>query len=183
MRDTCPNRDRCGKTGHYFKPGEGYVRCTCLEQELLKKDLGPFFTPEPALNTPMMAMTDRNCLIEGQLSGLKKHIAGVMIKFKEAGKTVRVMDAYRLIEIFLEKDTEFASTTASIDADLLILLLGFGDPRNKYLPELVIQAIERRSISNQPNWVILGIEPSQIAGRYSTELAQRLLAFKKVSAK
>ena len=53
-------------------------------------------------------------------------------------------DAYRLIEIFVEKDDELDTNAMAVDADLRVLLLGFGEPRNRYLPELAVQVLSRR---------------------------------------
>lgn len=183
MREDCPNKDRCGKTGHYLKEGVGWIRCECLQEDLRKRELGIFYCDEPMKNTPMIGVMEKNCVIEGSLTTLRKHVSGVMLKAQEQKKSVRVMDAYRLMDIFLEKDQEYKSTSESTDVDLLILLLGFGDPRNRYLPELIVQVLQRRALLALPNWVILGIEQSQVAGKYSSDLASILSTFRKVGSK
>jgi hypothetical protein len=93
-----------------------------------------------------------------------------------------VLDAYRLIEIFLEKDDELETNRPVVEADLLVLLLGYGDPRNKYLPELLLQVLSRRSLLDRPTWVVCGIPVEQIAHRYTVALSTVLMKFEKVSA-
>jgi len=179
-RETCPNREDCGKTGHVRDPNGNWHRCKCLTQEVDRRRLGPFFCESPITSTPAMSQVEKSCLFTGSMSSLKPHVAGVIQNLELKGKTVRYMDAYRLIEIYLEKDPEFQTTTEGTDADLLIFLVGFGDPRNRYLPELVIQAVDRREILGKATWVILGIPLSQVAGKYSEAMYDRLNSLKKV---
>jgi hypothetical protein len=90
------------------------------------------------------------------------------------------MDAYRLIEIFLGQDEEFETQAAVTDTDLLIMLLGFGDPRNKYLPELLLQTLNRRELIMRPTWIILGLPLDQLGIKYSTQVYDRVSRMRKV---
>jgi len=182
-RDNCSNKDVCGKTGHVRDQEGNWQRCQCLVGELEKRRLGPFYCSEPVVSTPLVTVTEKTCLLEGSLQSLRPHIAGAITFLESKGKTVRYMDAYRLIEIYLEKDPEFQTTAEGTEADLLIFLVGFGDPRNRYLPELLIQAIDRREVLDKPTWVLLGIPLTGIATKYSEQLFDKLSAMKPVRLK
>lgn len=181
-RENCPYRERCGKTGHYSVPGVGIVRCACLEQEILKKELGPLATDKVLESSPLSAMASISVVMDGDLRSIRPHASRVVIDLKAAGKKVKIIDCYRFLEIFLEKDAEF-TTTSQIEADLLVVLLGFGDPPNRYLPQLVIQVLDRRRLEDKPTWVILGLQLTQVPTRYNQELYNRLAEFKKVNTK
>jgi len=183
LRSKCDNRLRCGTNGHFVQADGTWVRCPCLEVEIHKRKLGQMFCPDPRRDTPLIKQLDVNLRIEGPLTVVRPHIAGAIIHLAEQHKTCVVMDAYRLIEIFLEKDEEFENTRPTIDADMLVILLGFGDPRNKYLPELLVQALNRRALEQKPTWVVMGVELSQVSHKYSSELQTMLANFQKMGSK
>jgi hypothetical protein len=172
-REDCENRERCGATGHYFT-GAGYVRCPCLQLELNRRQLGSMYCPDPLEKTQLEAVKKKDLVIEGPLATIRKHVARILLDMAARHESYITMDAYRLIEIFLKQDEEHENLYATVEADLLIILLGFGDPRNRYLPELVLQALSRREITYKPTWMILGMEKKQVAGRYSQELAEKI---------
>lgn len=179
-RATCEQRDRCGATGHYQENGS-WKRCPCLEAELEQKILGPMFTERIPEKTRLEERQGTNTVLEGPIASVKKHAARVLLGMRSKGKTWLTIDAYRLIDIFLGEDKEHDSQYEAIDPDLLILLLGFADPRNKYLPELVLQVLSRREMMNKPSWVILGIPRETVATKYSSELSAKLDTFTKVA--
>lgn len=133
LREKCEYKERCGRTGHYLT-GKGYVRCECLQLEMNQRKLGQMFCENPKLETPLLGKTEKDCRIEGPLSLVRPHVAGALIHLTESRQSYVLMDAYRLIEIFLEKDEEFTTSRPAIEADLLVLLLGFGDPPTDTYP-------------------------------------------------
>jgi hypothetical protein len=177
-RETCEHKERCGATGHLFEDGR-WQRCPCLELELAQSKLRELYTAKPNRNSPLRKKLASNLLIQGPLETVRKHTAGALMTLK--GRYI-VLDAYRLIEIFLEKDDELETNRPVVEADLLVLLLGYGDPRNKYLPELLLQVLSRRSLLDRPTWVVCGIPVEQIAHRYTVALSTVLMKFEKVSA-
>lgn len=181
-RETCENKDRCGKTGHFQENGK-WRRCPCLELEINQRALGEMYDEAPNRKTPLRGKLDNDLLISGPLNTCRKHVAGALISEEAKGTKFVVMDAYRLIEIFLEKDVEFETSRPALDTGLLVLLLGFGDPRNRYLPELLVQMLSRRNLIRRPTWVLLGVDQSQIGPKYSTELATILGKFELVNAR
>lgn len=177
-RENCEHKARCGRTGHLWADGR-WQRCPCLELELAQPRLRELYTPKPDYHTPLKAKLDNDILIQGPLQTVRKHTAGALMPLQ--GRYV-VIDAYRLVEISLEKDEEFETNRPVIEADLLALLLGFGDPRNRYLPELVIQVLSRRNLMRRPTWVVCGIDKAQIPHKYTPELAAVLDRFETVNA-
>lgn len=182
LRENCDHRKRCGATGHYQENG-AWKRCPCLELELHQQKLGQMFCQTPRRDTPLRQKLGLNLRLEGPISSLRPHVAGALLHLAERHETFVIMDAYRLIEIFLEKDEEYTTSRPAIEADLLVILLGFGDPRNKYLPELLVQALNRRELDQKPTWVVMGCDVNHVSHRYSAELQAMLLKFEKAGAR
>lgn len=180
LRAKCPNKDICGQTGHTIEGGV-VKRCQCLELEINQRRLGPMFTPNPKVKTNLATVQDQDLAISGTLEGIRQHASRVLIARADAGQEWVTIDAYRLIDIFLGQDSDFASQTAVTETDLLILLLGFGDPRNKYLPELILQVLSRRELNRKPTWCVLGVTIDQLHTKYSTPVFERINRMKKVN--
>lgn len=182
LRDECEFRDRCGTTGHYLDNSE-WVRCTCLQLELNKKNLGALYSDSPEKDSPLRDMLGSNLVIEGPLEKIRKHTSSGLLRLISAHKRFQILDSYRFLEIFLQKDTEFDNQQFAVDADLLVILLGFGDPRNKYLPELLLQVVSRRELLSKATWVVLGVTLSDVGLKYSSALMDRLGTYKRVLTK
>ena len=163
--------------------GRGWERCPCLVEDLREQFLGEMYCEEPRLDTKLVSARDTNLRIEGSLARIRPHIAGVMLRLAERQDRVMTIDAYRLIETFLDQDAEYSSTAFVTEPEILVILLGFGDPRNKYLPELVLQALSRRELVRKPTWVVLGIAYSQVQVKYSETLYQKLGEYRPVQVK
>jgi hypothetical protein len=136
----------------------------------------------PATASPLSSQTTQNLTIHGPITSTKEHLSCAALDLRRRGQSWEAIDAYRLIEIFLEKDAEYSSQAPITEADLAIIFLGFGDPRNKYLPELLQQVLARRELENKATWVVLGLPPAQIAGRYGADLAEKLSQYRAVAA-
>lgn len=182
LRAKCDNRDRCGQTGHYLTP-EGYVRCNCLQLEMNQRKLGQMFCENPKAKTPLLGKTETNIRIEGPLNTVRPHVAGALLHMSASRKSYVIMDAYRLIEIFLEKDEEYSTSRPAIEADLLVILLGFGDPPNRYLPELLTQVMNRRDLTRKPTWIIMGIELSRVGHKYNADLQAMLENYERIATR
>lgn len=176
---TCPSYSRCGKTGHFLQDGK-WERCACLVKELNKQRLGIFNTADVQKKTPLTALVNTDTVIEGPISVIRQHVARVLLDLIAQEKTFGTMDAYRLVEIFLDKDEEFQTSQDLAGFDLFILLLGFGDVANRRLPDLVNQALNRRELVQKTTWVILGLPLPSVAGRYDASLGERLVRMKRV---
>lgn len=158
---------------------KGWERCPCLVLEINQQKLGALFTTSPIVNSPLLKLTDTNLVIDAPLATVREHVAGVLLA--DSKRSFITMDAYRLIEIFLDQDEEFKTANPTTETDLFILLMGFGDPRNKYLPELIIQVLSRRELTSKPTWVVLGIGLEQVGVKYqSAQLEDKLRTYKKV---
>lgn len=181
-REICEYRERCGKSGHFLDAQGNWQRCKCLRLEIAARRLGQFYCESPAEKTQLtdLYIQGIDLLVEGPLTAIRPHVARVLLDLAEANKTFTTMDAYRLIEVFLEKDEEFDNTYQCISGDLTVILLGFGDPRNRYLPELLLQAISRRELLRRPTWIVLGLNKNMLSTKYSVDLAEKLGTFKKV---
>lgn len=177
-RVNCEHYGRCGKTGHYVEEGR-WRRCRCLQQEIRKKQLGEMYDPEPRTGTILLRKTETSLFMDGPLATVRPHVAGALLHLTGQGKSYRVLDAYRLIEIFLGEDNELDNQAPIIETDLLVLLLAYGDPRNRYLPELMLQVLMRRELTGKPTWVVSGVDLHSVASRYGEALKAKLAGFEK----
>jgi len=183
IREKCDQRNKCGTTGHYRNEKGNWERCRCLTLEINERRLGQMFDLNPKEKTPLKSKTNLNLIIEGPLSTIRPHVAGALLHLVERKESFVIIDAYRLIEIFLEKDEEFSTSRPVVEAELLVMLLGFGDPRNSYLPDLILQVLNRRELTRKPTWVIMGIELSRVGQKYSQVLQDKISEFEKVGSK
>lgn len=177
MNEVCP---KCKGMKHLMEPAGTWKRCDCLVQEIRQQLLGVMYTENPMVRTSLEEYRDQNLVLSGPLESIRKHVARVLLTMAERQERWVTMDAYRLIEIFLDQDKEFDSTAVAVDCDLFLLLLGFGDPRNRYLPELILQALNRRALTRKPTWVALGLPQEQVGTKYSSELQGMLDGWQKV---
>jgi hypothetical protein len=168
----------CGGSRHVYT-GDGWARCVCLTEEIAKKQLGIFYTATPAKKTELSRLVSKDVIIEASLAEARPHVARAILDLQESGKSVLAMDCYSLLEILLDKDEEFTTTAQVAQHDLLILLMGFGEPRNRYLPDLILQILGRREILRLPTWILLGIDRTSVAGKYGADVAQKLSSFRK----
>lgn len=183
MNELCSHFKRCGKSGHFQDESGDWVRCRCLMQRRWRKLLGPFYCDEPNYESPLVKSRGADLRIEGAMNVLRPHLAAAVLVQHSERKTSVSMDAYRLIEIFLEKDAELANVSAAVDPDLLIVMLGFADPPNRYLPELMMQTFVRRDMLMKPTWVVLGIEMGAVSRKYNEQVYTHLAHMKKAVVK
>lgn len=175
-KQTCPNNCR----GGHLQTPTGWVRCQCLKETLYKRDLGVFASKEPVMDTALKKLTETSLLIEGPMASIRPHLAGVILDLKGRGHSFTSMDAYRLVDIFVDKDLEFQSSGSISDYDLFTMLLGFGEVKNQRLPDLIMQVLARRELLQKPTWVILGIPLGQVSMRFTSEVHDVINSFKKV---
>lgn len=176
----CQNYETCGRTGHYLNEEGQPVRCSCLTQEIRQRALGILYCPEPIDKTKISELVDKDLVIDGPLAKVRRHLSRVTIDMELQKKTVLAIDAYRLIEIYLNKDEEFESNRDLTHEDLLVLLLGFGDIKNQRLPDCIMYVLSRRELAFRPTWVILGLPIGQVPFKYNTELAEKLTQMTRV---
>lgn len=168
----------CAFKGHVLLEGKWH-RCACTERLVNKQRLGIFDTDTVVKDTPLIGLLQEDLLIEGPLTTIRSHVAGAIMHLAGEGKVHGAMDAYRLVEIFLDKVDEFKSTQDLAEFDLFILMMGFGDIANRRLPEIILQAMNRREMVQKPTWVILGIPIGAITQRYDAAVYERLTRLKK----
>ena len=176
---TCSN---CHGKGH-VQTKEGWKRCHCLNERLTRQRVGTLYSEKAPASSALEGLRDRDTLIEGPLETIRRHATAALRRQHAEGKTHLTIDAYHLIDVFLEKTDDWRSTAEASDPDLLIIMLGFGDPRNKYLPELIEQALARRELLRKPTWVVLGTSRDMIPTRYNASLADRLNKFHRAACR
>jgi len=169
-RDECPDFEVCGRTGHKQTEEGEWTRCNCLQQEIHKRQLGSMYCENPKKSSNLQNARPFDLVLEGPLDSLRPHISSVLLGMSERNDSFLIIDAYRLIEIFLSLDPTLETSHSAVDVDLLIVLLGFADPPNRYLPELLMQTYTRRNMLQKPTWTVLGLEKGQLARKYSEDV-------------
>lgn len=165
--------DKC--TNGHIQTEKGWKRCECLETDIRRRLLGQMYADRPVMDTSLINFLDKDLVLEGPLASLREHIAGALIYANQRKQSWHTIDAYRLIEIFLQKDDTYETSQPLVEADLLVMLLGFADPRNAYLPELILQVLSRRELNRKPTWIVLGLPKERIEGKYSSaQLGERI---------
>lgn len=155
-------------------------RCECLQKEIDRRDLGDMYSDDVVKDTPLLNLEDENLSLIGTKQNVKNHVGGAILSWKLREESISRIDSYQLIDIFLGQDLEFENQWEAVDADRMVLRLGFGDPPNRMLPELLNQVLSRRDYKDKPTWVILGIPKAQVARKYNSEFAHKLNRFKEV---
>lgn len=181
--EKCLERELCGSTGHRLVEGK-MVRCPCREEDERERVLGMLYASDLHDTTKLTKKSSSNIVIEGPLASIRRHVGRVLLDLRQnPARSWLTMDAYRLIEIFLGEDSKMENQSVAVETDLFILMLGFADPPNKYLPELILQVLSRRELIRQPTWVILGIPLNYVSAKYNQALQDRLSDFAKVKVK
>lgn len=184
LRKNCEHFQRCGKDGHYITEVKGrkqIVRCACWELEQNQRDLGYFFCTDPFEDTDLKGLTDQNLILEGTLGDVRRHVAGAILHLLRENRSWGQIDAQRCVEIWLGEDEELKTTAQHEWKDLVILLLGFGELKNKELPSCILKLLDRRRLLQKPTWVHMDFDFGQTAVKYKSELlARRLGEFRRV---
>ena len=177
-RSQCENFSICGKSGH-VRSSRGWTRCNCLLREIHQRYLGMMYTDNVVAQTKLSSLSGKTIRLEGSLEGVRRHVARVLLD-KRGKMTWLAMDAYRLIDIFLGEDKEYQTQVHATSVDLLLLLVGFADPPNRYLPELICQVLARRELEHRATWVILGMDPMRLSLKYNEQMATTVQSLKQV---
>ena len=168
--------------GHIFD-GKVWRRCKCVEERIYKHKLGVFATKTPKKLTKLSEFLGSFLVIEGSMGSIRPHVAGVLISMIDSGKTFAIVDAYSLVEIFLDKDESYSTLLDLVGLDLVIILMGFGDVKNQRLPELIMQLFARRELIQKPVWAVLGVTQEQLSAKYSDEVRVLIGKWKRVIIK
>ena len=148
---------KCG--GRLFRPSAaGWQRCECYwdraQQTFIKPQIrgrDETLPPEWLAKTPW-PLEDRD--ETGTYDDFRRmvwvsllpHVATPAFRYD-------YFDASRLLDIMFERDTgEYRAVRELKDLDLLVLLTGWSDPRNEYLPMLIDQVLRLRQQLGHPTW-------------------------------
>ncbi len=171
--------EKCVKTGHRWDPKKGWVRCECLEQDRIDDRLGAFATDEVVEDTTLDDHREENLVIEGSVARLRPHIARVLLNLEAEGRDWEVVTSQRLAEIWL-RDEEVRTTAYLAPPDLVILLLGIGELKNKELPSLILELLQRRELAQKPTWAIFSFPVEQLSSRYNAEVKAAFGTFTRI---
>jgi hypothetical protein len=122
---------------------------------------------------PPLALKDLT--VTGEYHDFRYMVWRSLAKYLAANElSYEYMDAYRLVEIFLGKDTLYDRVRDLESLQLLVLVLGVSDLPNRMLPALVCQILTLRKMSGLPTWTFVTRAGSQLRTAYSNEMADLL---------
>ncbi len=87
------------------------------------------------------------------------------------------LDAYRLVDIFFNRDPgtpSYETPRELVDLELLIMVLGLADLPNKLLPGLIVQALTLRRDADLPTWVFAPFSRTKVHEVYGPDVATLL---------
>ncbi len=145
--------------------------------------MGNMYTDEDVEDSPLVGLTHKSIVLTGPIKKMKAYCKPAIMDDIDKGKRVVSIDAYRLIDIQFEQDNQFEFLWQVQDADFLVMQLGFGDPKNKFLPDLLVNTFDRRDMNGLPTWVLLGINIEQVRTRYNEHVHERLSDYHPVEIK
>lgn len=165
---------KLGCTNGHHLINKQWVRCKCVEDLLYTSKLGIFKCDSPTFNEKLYSHVGVSVRIEGALNDIRPMVAGVLTRMMKEEKTFGVVDGYQLVEIFLEKDSDFPTLGTLLEKDLVILMLGFGEVKNQRLPELLFQLFQRRKLFQKPLWVVVGDTMYRMGERFGALVVKEL---------
>lgn len=140
--EQCP---KCQGKKHR-KEGLHWVRCECLKEIARKQYLGELYEYDP---------------LPAEEWGVAVFFYGEQAKFKRAlagylrlhwDMPYSVMDAHRLVEIFVGNDEDTKTIRSLHRYDLLVVLLDVGHVKNQRLDDLIKQAHDTRVWEGKKIW-------------------------------
>lgn len=93
----------------------------------------------------------KNELVQFEGITLYPLLAAYLVK-QGTFKNVQVLNAYKLIEIYLDKD-ETWKTVSDIECDILVITLGYAEFPNKQQGNIICQAIEQQVSRGGKFWL------------------------------
>lgn len=173
----CP---KCDGTRH-VRGLKGWERCACvnaiLDKVFIKPGIRGKLTTYPAEYHEREPFPMSDLTIGGswnQFQPFKFMVWRSLAPHRDKGLRYDYIDAYRLVDIFFEHDTQYEFLRQLASLDLLIMVIGLADVPNKLLPALIAQVLTLRQDAGSPTWVFSPFSPTRLSEKYGPDVAELL---------
>lgn len=172
---------RCGGTTRHYRDETGWHRCECMaavvDRVYIKSAirLGRDTYPPELDSRPPFPLKDlvvREPL--SQLNAFKDMVWRSLADYRLSNLRYDYIDAFRVVDIFFEKDPEYQSIRDLAQLPLLVVVLGLGEVPNKMFPSLVSQLYFLRADAGKPTWTFLPHDNATVARVYGQQVLELL---------
>lgn len=170
----CP---KCRDSKHIRK-GRAWVRCECARTVTNSLYIKPqircgetSFPPhlEKAEPLPLKDLT-----VGGDYHEFRKMVWRSLCHYEAVDLRYDYFDAYRLVEIYLGQDADYARVRDLDSLGLVVVALGVSDLPNRMLAPLMCQLLTQRKMAGLPTWVYTAKAGSSLRTAYGNELTDLL---------
>lgn len=169
MADECV---LCYGSKHIRTASGGWTRCKCISQVIQDMFIKPQIKcGEVELPTKFLEVKQelKDYLFVGEFNEFRYIVWASLLKYPEL--TYEYMDAYRLVEIYLDQDSQYKRVRDLEDLDLVVIVLGVSDLPNKMLAPLLIQLLKQRKMLGKPTWTFSSYSKDRLCQIHGSDLA------------
>jgi hypothetical protein len=176
MSETCPI---CrGRLHVRHAVSKRWVLCECAYNAAVPQAIRRNEDDLPATAKDLKLLPFKSALISGEFQTFRYRAWKTLVTLLREKPTFRCLytDAYRLVEVYFERDGEYQTIRemACAPYDLIIVTLGISDVPNKLIGPLLIQLFTYRTENGLPTWVYIQ-NTSRLRETYNSELGDLLL--------
>jgi hypothetical protein len=172
----CP---KCRDSKHVRNHGgHGWIRCDCAKAVsnllFIRPNIrcGEDVVPPELLKLPPLALQDITS--NGDYHQFRRMVWRSLLSYEDRDLRYAYFDAYRLVEIYLDKDQEFSRVRDLEGFDLIVTAVGVSDLPNRMLAPLLCQLLTQRKMMGLPTWVYVAKTGGALRQAYGNELTDLL---------
>lgn len=170
----CP---KC-KGSKHVRTAKGWTRCDCSRSVTnslyIKQNIRCGDESYPTELDRLSPLPLKDLTISGEYHEFRKMAWRSLCHYEARDLRYEYMDAYRLVEIFLQQDSTYERVRDLDVCGLVIVALGVSDLPNRMLSPLMCQLLTQRKMSGQPTWVYSSKVGSNLRASYGNELVDLL---------
>lgn len=170
----CP---KCNGSKH-VRRGRSWVRCECASSITNSLYIKPnircgegVYPPELNKIKPLPL---KDITISGDYHTFRQMVWRSLSLYEADDLLYDYMDAYRLVEIFLNQDNTYSRVRDLGDLGLVVVVLGVSDLPNRMLAPLLCQLLTQRKMEGHPTWVYTSKMGASLRSTYGNELTDLL---------
>lgn len=166
----------CSGKKHVRIPGTfKWTRCSCALYEIARGFIKPKIRQgrlEPSIDVGLWSFDYRQSAVAHTLPFelFTQIVWKSLLRVPNSELRYDFIEAYRLVEIYLQQDTTYDRVRDLEDLELLIICLGVSEPPNKMLGPLISQILTQRLNADLPTWVYCSGTLASIPERYGSEV-------------
>lgn len=172
-RNAQPDCPHCRGTKHVRTP-KGWRRCECIQRSIDQFYISPKIrgtaTELPERFKSFSPFPLEDFAVHGDYAQFCGQVWHSLLSYVSFDLHYQFIDAYRLVEIYLDQDVEFKKVRDLEPYDLVIVVIGISDLPNRMLPPLMCMLLQQRRMLGRPTWIYSSLKPSQFLDKYGRDL-------------